>query len=292
MIVKNITSDSVVMHTPAKVNLFLEVLNKREDGFHNINSLFQAVSLFDEIEYKKSEKSTIEINFGKKIDLPSDKNNLIAKVYNLLKKDFPQIGGLEVNLTKNIPIAAGLGGGSSDAAATLKACNILFDLGLTDKRLSDYGIKIGSDIPFFFGSGQALVSGRGEIIEKSDYPTDYFLVLVNPNIPISTAEAYAQLKRDLTKPKNPFNLGECRTVDNFFKTLLETGNDFEEVHLKSFDFIRKIKEGLQQTGAVLSRMSGSGPTMFGLYKSEPGLEDLKSFNWGNWQIYAVMPVTL
>jgi len=292
MLVNKITNESVTINAPAKINLFLEVLNKREDGFHNINSLFQAVSLFDRLEISIKHKSGCDIILLNNKDLPTDNDNLIAKTFKLLTSEFNLKKGITVKIEKNIPIAAGLGGGSADAAATIMGCNVLFNLGLSKQEMAVLGLKLGSDIPFFFSSGQALISGRGEIIKESTFPIDYHLVLVNPNISVSTASSYSVLKRGLTNFKNPFNLAPCRTVEELVEQLRLCGNDFEEVHLKSFEVLQRIKDELLQLGALLVRMSGSGPTMFGIFKDLPNIDKSGINSSHDWLVYTVGPIRL
>ena len=292
MFVKKITSTSVAIDTPAKINLFLDVLNKREDGFHNINSLFQAVSLFDHLTFEIQEKPELNLEISGNSQLESNDDNLVSKAYNFMRDKFDFNRGLKVKLEKNIPIAAGLAGGSSDAAATILACNLLFDLELTYEGMAGCGLHIGSDIPFFFSSGQAIVTGQGELIENSSYPLDYELVIVKPEISISTAESYKALKRNLTKQKNPFKLGTCQTVDRYITSLKEAGNDFEEVHLLSYPEIGRIKDGLLSAGAKLARMSGSGPCVFGMFSKLPDSKEDLNRNNMDWQIYFVKPIQL
>lgn len=292
MFVKKITKSAVTIQTPAKINLFLEVLNKREDGFHNINSLFQAVSLFDTIKIKKSTNDGITLKIKNNNNLPTDTSNLIVKAYNLLKNRFGFSDGVEVELEKEIPIAAGLAGGSSDAAAMLLGCNIMYDLGLTYTELSALGLQLGSDIPFFFGTGQSLVSGRGENLEPTDYPIDYELLIVKPELSFSTAESYALLKRDLTKVKNPFKLGSCRTKKLYLSALKGARNDFEKVHLLSHPVITEIKDGLLRAGASLARMSGSGPCVYGIFERVPNDMDVVIEGKNNWNIFKATPIAL
>src|SRR3990172_6799596 len=179
MLVKSFTSNSLDIHAPAKVNLFLEVLNKRSDGYHNINSLLQTVTLFDVIKFKKIDEPTCTVNVEneKGADIA---NNLIVKAYDLMKMKFNLKGGVEVELEKNIPIAAGLGGGSSDCAGTIIALNQLFGLELGKTTMTEIGLELGSDIPFFFSKGQAHVTGRGERIAETSFPLEYKIVLVSP----------------------------------------------------------------------------------------------------------------
>jgi len=292
MFVKEISGRHAILETPAKVNLFLQVLNKRPDGFHNINSLFQAVSLYDRLEIKLIDSPGVRIQLSDGPDVPLDGNNLIARAYQLMRGRFDLRQGLEISLEKKIPVAAGLAGGSSDAAATLKACNLLFQLGLSQSELSLLGLEIGSDLPFFFSSGQALVKGRGDIISEVDFPTDYVLVLVTPPLGISTAEAYAALKRGLTTSTIEYNLHNCRTVEEFVSSLISSGNDFEEVLSGSLSVLDRIRQMLLGNGALLTRMSGSGPTLFGVFSTKPEIKERMILNQGEWLIHTVKPISL
>jgi 4-diphosphocytidyl-2-C-methyl-D-erythritol kinase len=291
MIVKKITNSEIVIKTPAKINLFLEVLNKRPDGFHNINSLFQAVSLFDILIFKLTEKPGITLTCVNNNDLSVDDDNLIIKAYKLLDQKFGFKTGMEISLEKNIPIAGGLGGGSSDSAATILACNLLYDMRLSYPKMSSFSEAIGSDIPFFFSTGQALVSGRGEIINESDFITDFELILVSPNLTIETAGSYASLKRGLTKQKNPFNLGRSRTLIDYADQLKIAGNDFEKVQFLNYPELREIKDELYRNGALLAQMSGSGPTMFGIFVDLEKVNFDKFSKGRDWRINTVSPIS-
>ncbi len=293
MFTKKITSGQVVIGAPAKVNLFLQVLDQRDDGYHNINSLFQAVSLFDRLRFTRTgahEGAVVELT--RPLDLPTDENNLIVKAFNLLRDRFDITDGLDVELEKNIPIAAGLAGGSSDCAATILAGAILFDLPLNYAEMAELGLELGSDLPFFFSHGQALVSGRGEKVRETSYPADYWLVLVTPNMEISTAGAYSQLSLRLTKSRIPFTLERCDTPQELVKSLGLTGNDFEEVHLKSYPELRRIRTELLDRGALLARISGSGPSVFGIYCDAPDIYGGNLAGRDDWRTTTVRPVTL
>lgn len=292
MLVRHITSTQVVIDAPAKVNLFLQVLSRRPDGYHNINSLVQAVSLFDRLRFNVAPNPEVSIDLVHHVDLPLGADNMIAKAYRLMKEQFGLTEGLLVTLDKNIPVSAGLGGGSADGAAAILACNLLFDLKLSYSQMAELALDLGSDVPFFLSCGQALVSGRGEIVMDTDFPTDYRIVLVSPDIAVSTASSYAALKTDLTKPKTPFKLKRYRTVDKFVRSLRFSGNDFENVQLVSFPELGRIKDTLLKRGALLARMSGSGPTMFGIFTETPKVEVAKSFNREGWRFYTVEPISL
>ncbi len=292
MFVKRIDQHTLIMGAPAKVNLFLQVLNRRPDGFHNINSLFQAVSLFDRLHFRRTDQAGIAIRLASKANLGLGDDNLISRAYHLIQQEFKLTGGLEVELEKNIPIGAGLAGGSADAAATILACNLLFDLTLTREQMALLGARIGSDLPFFFSSGQALVTGRGEIITDIQLPTDYWLLLVTPPFEVSTARSYAALGLGLTVAREPFSFTVCQTADELIGSLAPAGNDFEANHLVSYPEIGLIRDWLLAHGALLARMSGSGPTVFGIYSAAPPVEQDNVEGRGVWRFNTVRPITL
>lgn len=292
MIIEQTDDRVVTIDAPAKINLFLEVLNKRPDGYHNINSVFQAVSLYDRLEFRVINEPDIRIELKNKTNLSTGKDNLISRAYHLMRQEFDIGEGLNVLLEKRIPVAAGLGGGSSDAAATIMACNVLFKLGLGKSEMMNLSARIGSDLPFFFTRGQAHVTGRGEMVKEVELPTDYHVVLVNPGFELSTAASYASLKRGLTISKNPFNLAACPRAAELVRSLHLCVNDFEEVHLKSCPELGDIRDGLLRSGALLARMSGSGPTMFGLFSGALATLMGENMERENWQIFTVLPVTL
>jgi 4-diphosphocytidyl-2-C-methyl-D-erythritol kinase len=292
MLIQESSDTHLVLHTPAKVNLFLEVLNRRDDGYHNINSLFVAVSLFDTLEFGRTDSTGISLLVDGHFQLPIGRDNLISKSWNLMHERFGLGGGLSVRLTKRIPVAAGLAGGSSDASATIYGCNQLFKLGLSTKQMAELSSEIGSDCPFFFSSGCCLVGGRGEMIEETDIPLDFWLVLVKPSLSVSTGSAYLQLGRGLTNHKPPFKLPSCSTVEDLASALALTGNDFEPVQFSAHDELFAIRDRLIKYGALLVRMSGSGPTIFGLFREEPDEQKFEDFIRGNWQLYTVRPISL
>ncbi len=291
MLVKSFTSDTLEIHAPAKVNLFLEVLNKRPDGYHNINSLFQAVTLFDILKFKKTADSTCRVHLTNK-NAADITDNLIGKAYHLMKLNFNLKGGVEVRLEKNIPIAAGLGGGSSDGAATIMALNHLFNLRLEKKEMLGLALELGSDIPFFFSKGQALVSGRGEKIEETSFPMGYKIVLVSPALSLSTKEGYASLKMDLTVSGTPYNLNAYRNLEEFLESLLKARNVFESVQFEKYPKLGEIKERLENCGAEFARMSGSGPTIFGVFRDNIDTERACANNFAGCQLYTVDPFCL
>jgi len=293
MFIKQVSEDSLVIGAPAKLNLYLKVLGKRLDGFHEIDSIFQAVSLFDRIRFTRVDDSNDpEISITGVTDLPTDESNLIARAFRLMQAEFGFKGGLRIELEKNIPVAAGLGGGSADGAATILACVALFDLPRNFTQLTEMSAQIGSDLPFFFSEGQAHVTGRGEIIKPVELPLDYWIVLVTPNLAVSTTEAYAALRLPLTNSTGTRNIRGWKASSDLVKWLADIGNDFEPVQCDAFEEIRTAIEYLTGTGAEFVRMSGSGPTVFGIYYGMPNIDADRVFGRTDWRISTVRPIRL
>lgn len=292
MFVTREEDDRIRIKASAKINLFLEVLNKRPDGYHNINSLFQAISLFDELEFVTGQNENITLEIVGDKSLAGDETNLVCRAFRMMQQEFGLQSAPIVRLNKQIPVAAGLGGGSSDAAATILACNLLYSLNLSYPEMSTLGARIGSDVPFFFCRGQASVSGRGEIVNESDFPIEYELLLVTPNRSVSTAEAYAALERGLTNSRSRTIFRCCETVDDYLGSLLVSGNDFENMNCDKFPEFDDIKRMLLEMGARLVRLSGSGPTIFGIFDEIPGGDEHIATDWGDWRTFGVRPITL
>jgi 4-diphosphocytidyl-2-C-methyl-D-erythritol kinase len=288
--IEKLDNHRIRVAAPAKVNLFLEILSQRPDGYHNLNSLFQAVGLYDYLTFELTDEPEIELTLANKLALPLDRTNLIHRAWEAVRVQYNRTNGAKIRLEKNIPIAAGLAGGSADAAATLVAANFLMGLNLNKEQLAHIGLGIGSDLPFFFSTGQAIVTGRGEVVTPTKFPTDYSLILVTPNLTISTAEAYGSLRIDLTKPKEPFSLSRCSTVMDLVVQIGRSVNDFEDAHFLSYPALGKIKNGLLQIGASLVRMSGSGPTLFGLFYHPPDLKKRIPNIEDDWIVNTAKPV--
>lgn len=202
--------NSITILAPAKINLFLKVLGPRADGYHDIFSWFQTISLCDRLEITKINPGKIEITTDAE-NIPTGPDNLIYKAAELFMKETGCRCGFRIKLDKKIPVSAGLGGGSSDAAAFIKAANKLLQTGLTRSDRARIGLEIGSDLPFFFGTGQAEVTGRGEFIADTRFPIDYRLILVTPPLEIRAAEAYQKWKMGLTDPIHDIRF-RCRSV--------------------------------------------------------------------------------
>lgn len=246
----------------AKINLGLRVTGKRKDGYHDIETCMFPIPLHDALEIILANKTSFT---SSGISIPgNDKDNLILKAYQLLKKDFNDLQPIAVHLHKAIPVGAGLGGGSADAAFALKLMNNLFDLILEDWFLEDYAAQLGSDCPFFIENSPKIATGRGEILTPINIDlSGKWLVLVHPHIHISTKEAY-----DGLIPKKPAgDLKEILTDPSLWKDRLK--NDFEESIFQKYPVIGSLKELLYRQGAFYAAMSGSGSTVFGLFEEEP-----------------------
>jgi 4-diphosphocytidyl-2-C-methyl-D-erythritol kinase len=262
----------------AKINLGLQVLNKRTDGFHNINTVFYKIKLHDFLEFKSCKKFNITNvnNLNLQIN-----ENLIYKAYQLLKKDFDFIP-FDIKFTKNIPIGAGLGGGSSDAAETLKAIVELHDLKIEKIKLNEYALTLGSDVPYFLNEGTAQAFSRGEILTYFEYKMPYHLLLINPGIHISTQWAYKSLNRS----EKEIEIKDFKSIiidsKSSAKILKENiMNDFESIIFEKYPEIGQIKEYLYNNGSVFALMSGSGSSIFGLFEDFVKLkkcsEELKKY---------------
>jgi 4-diphosphocytidyl-2-C-methyl-D-erythritol kinase len=259
-------AESVRVGAAAKVNLHLRVYPRREDGFHGILSLFQAISLADSIAIRSlKESDTIEIDGD--FDCPAQ-STTVYKAAKAYMEAAGRGGGLSISVDKRVPAGAGLGGGSSDAAAVLLGLEALFGL-LPDKgRLREIGASIGSDVPFFMGPAAALVSGRGEFVEPIVAREDFSLLLVFPGFPVNTAKAYALL--DLERPDDSAeeDPGPVELLSAYHGeiSLWPFANSFEAVIGRSWPAILRVKSILVDAGAAFAAMSGSGSTVFGVFE--------------------------
>ena len=258
---------SLSLKSHAKVNLFLEVLSKRDDGYHEIESLIQEISLCDDILLKDRLRGITILCPNKKIYIPSNHNNLAHKAARLLITKFNIKKGVSITIDKKIPVGAGLGGGSSNAASVLKGLNQLWNIGLKNEQLQELGAEIGSDVPFFINGGMALVKGRGvKIHTRFNVPKIWFVLAV-PNISVSTKWAYGRLDRKLTRNINSAKLQESKKLQ--FKDIVDKlFNRLEGVVLKEYPLIEVVKEKMMACGASGALMSGTGSAIFGIVSSE------------------------
>jgi len=268
---------------PAKINVRLEIIGKREDGFHEIRSIMGAVGLYDTISLSKTPAAITLTSSGS--DIPLDNKNLAFKAASLIISESKVAGGVAISLKKCIPVASGLGGGSSDAAATMKGINDLYDLKCSLRQLMELGMRIGADVPFFFSNGPALATGIGEKLSPIELFPPFWVLLVTPPIPVSTAWAYRQFR--LQTQHEIFTFSEKIDLFKVGKEILY--NDFERVVIPHFPEIAKIKKALENLGAWGSLMSGSGPTVFGLFFDEAEARSaenklVKLYHERNWKI--------
>lgn len=254
--------DKIRLLSPAKINIGLRVLGKRRDGYHNIETIFHEVKIFDEIEMEVSDEVKFETNSR---EIPIGADNFCLKAVRIFFESFGIHSGVRIYLKKIIPIGAGLGGGSSNSAVVLKGLNILFDVGADEDLLCELGSLIGSDVPFFIKGGTAYATGRGEIIEKIQIEVPYKVVLVYPNIQISTSWAYENLK--LKNHDGEENLKKIfiENIDKLEKLRKLVENDFEELVFSHYPQVKEIKSKLYELGSVFSLMSGSGSAVFGFF---------------------------
>lgn len=255
----------MVLFPNCKINLGLNVIGKRSDGFHDLETVFYPIQLRDAIEV--IEKPAFQFSSsGLAIKGESD-NNLCVKAYSLLKKDFPQIPPVQIHLHKAIPIGAGLGGGSADGAFTLILLNKKFKLKLSEKQLMEYSLRLGSDCPFFISNKPCYAAGRGERLEELEINlSEYKIIVVHPGIHISTAWAFANI--DPCKPTTLIKEIMRQPVEMWKQ---ELKNDFEDPVFNKHPEIKKVKEDLYAAGAVYSAMSGSGSAVYGIFYKDSKL---------------------
>jgi 4-diphosphocytidyl-2-C-methyl-D-erythritol kinase len=244
-----------------KINLGLNVIEKRKDGYHNIETVFFPIQLNDALEIISSDEETKFDNSG--ISIGSDGNNLCLKAFQLIKKDFPQVPKLKIHLHKAIPMGAGLGGGSADATFTLLLLNKKYNLKIPYGKLFEYALQLGSDCPFFLLNKPCFASGRGELLEPINLSlSGYEILLINPKIFIPTKEIFEQIT-----PRFPSKKIKEIIQQPMSSWKNELVNDFEKIAFKNYPELGEIKEELYRRGAEYAAMSGSGSTMFGIFNT-------------------------
>ena len=257
-------TEALHLKSPAKVNLRLEILRRREDGYHELRTILQKISLQDTLHFDLKKEKGISITTDHP-DLSVGKSNLVYRAAQSILKRSDYKGGVRIEIEKKIPLGAGLGGGSSNAAATLKALNQMLRLKLPKKELMRIGLGIGADVPFFLVEGSAIASGIGERLKKIDLP-DLWYVLIYPNFEVSTRWAYQNFV--LTKRRFHFKFHKFPKTPEEISSLL--GNDLEEPVSKEYPEIGVMKKMLYSAGALGALMTGSGPTVFGIFSDNRG----------------------
>ncbi|AIE58573.1 4-(cytidine 5'-diphospho)-2-C-methyl-D-erythritol kinase [Bacillus methanolicus] len=277
----------LLVKAPAKINLTLDVLYKRTDGYHEVEMIMTTIDLADRLELSLLDEDQIRI-ISHNHYVPDDERNLAYQAAQLLKKRFQVKKGAMIRIEKTIPVAAGLAGGSSDAAATLKGLNKLWNLGLSLDELAEIGAEIGSDVSFCVYGGTALAKGRGEIITELPAPPTCWVILAKPSIGVSTADVYRRL--DLSRINHPNTKEMIKAIEtkDYSKICENMGNVLEDVTMKMHPEVVLIKDQMKRFGADAVLMSGSGPTVFGLVQHDSRLHRIYNGLRGFCdQVYAV-----
>lgn len=260
--------DELNLKALAKINIGLDVLRKREDGYHEVRMIMQTIHLFDRLHIKKTKEPGIQIS-SNLYYLPVNENNLIHKAAALLMDEFSITEGVEFRLEKHIPVAAGMAGGSTDAAAALYGMNQMFDLGLNMEQLKERGVKIGADVPYCLMRGTALAEGIGEKLTALPPMPKCPVLVAKPSVAVSTKFVYENLHLENDPPHPDIDrlLEDIRKKD-LQSTAQDMGNILETVTVAHYPEIASLKEIMREHGALNALMSGSGPTVFGLFEDE------------------------
>ena len=260
--------NSITLKSRAKINLSIDVLGKRQDGYHLVEMIMQTIDLYDLIEINEKDNDQITIK-STSDEIPLDCNNLVYKAANLIKKTFNINKGVEIHIKKNIPVAAGMAGGSSNAAAILVGLNKLWNLNLSNQQLEKIGLKLGADVPFCINGGAVLASGIGEELTPIKGLTkDVCILVCKPDLFVSTKEVYECIdSKDIDKRPNNKFLIECLKNEDTRQLAENMFNVLEGVTMDKHPVIQQIKDIMTNNRALGAMMSGSGPTVFGLYEN-------------------------
>ena len=252
----------------AKINLGLDVLGKRDDGYHEVRMIMQTIRMYDQLDMRKSVEPGIHLTTNK-IYIPVDENNLVWRAAKLMMDTCGIIEGVSIHLHKVIPVAAGMAGGSSDAAATLVGMNRLFHCGLSKEKLMELGVQIGADVPYCVLRGTALAEGIGEKLTVLPPMPDCWILIGKPGISVSTKYVYTTLDLN-TDTVHPDIDGMKKALEdgNLYGITERMGNVLQDVTIPAHPEVERIKEQMKALGAVNAMMSGSGPTVFGIFDNE------------------------
>ena len=259
---------SIKLKAYGKINLGLDVLGKRDDGYHDLDMIMQSVDLYDEITITKNNSGeiTVKTNTDK---IPNDKSNLTYKAAKLLMEEFGVEKGVEIEIQKNIPISGGMAGGSTDCAAVLRGINKLFKLKLSDEKLMARGVRLGADVPFCVLGKTARAEGIGEVLTPIKNRMKGYIVLAKPPISVSTGFVYGRIDKVKVKHKPNTETMVEALKENDLQTLADSiCNVLEEVTIPDYPIVQEIKDMMIKDGALNAMMTGSGPTVFGLFDSK------------------------
>lgn len=272
--------NKIRVKTPAKLNVRLKVIGRRPNGYHDLVSIMVPITLFDELELEKSDRGITLITEG--FTVPNNPDNLVYRAAEVFFKRADLKAGVDIKLKKGIPVAAGMGGGSSDGAATLRSLNELFSKPFSIAELSNMAVQLGADVPFFLQPRPCIARGIGEILEPIENWPEMRYVIVHPPLEISTAWVYANLKLGLTGDEDGYIRKCLKFRFSSIASILE--NDLEQVTIAHYPVIDSIKSHLLKAGAEGALMTGSGPTVFGLFssldKAQIAAQDLAALNLG------------
>lgn len=269
--------NSIQLKSRAKINLSIDVLGKREDGYHLVEMIMQTIDLFDKIKIFSLKEDTLIIE-SNSLDIPLDSTNIVYKAADLIKKQYNIKEGVKIIIEKNIPIAAGMAGGSSNAAAVLVGLNQLWQLKLSENKLKELGLKLGADVPFCIGGQTALAENIGEKLTKIDGLSENIFILVcKPELFVSTKEIYEEIDSKIIEKRPNNKLLIQLLKENKIQQIADNMyNVLEEVTRERYPVIEEIEKIMMENDALGSMMSGSGPTVFGLYRNREDAENCKN----------------
>jgi len=260
--------DTLELKALAKINLGLDVLGRRENGYHDVRMIMQTIYLYDNVKMEKTEEEGISLTTNL-FYLPSDKGNIAYKAAEMLMKEFDLPGGIRIHLDKHIPVSAGMAGGSTNAAAVLVGMNIMYDLGLSQQDLMDRGVLLGADVPYCVMRGTVLAEGIGEILTPLNPLPKCYILIAKPNINVSTKMVYEKLdSREITEHPDIDGILEGLKNQDIKKIAGSMGNVLEKVTIEEYPIIEDIKNAMKEAGALNAMMSGSGPTVFGIFETK------------------------
>lgn len=259
--------DKIELKALGKINLGLDILGRRDNGYHDVRMVMQTVYLYDRVFLEKTREDRIQIETNISY-LPVNENNIAYKAADLLKKEFHMEGGVRIRLEKHIPVAAGMAGGSSDAAAVLFGMNRLFGLGLSEEELKERGVKLGADVPYCIMRGTVLAEGIGEILTPLPPMPKCYILIAKPPLSASTKTVYEKIDRQgIESHPDIDGILSGLSGGDINKVAASMGNVLEQVMLKEYPVLQTIKDVMIKAGALNAMMSGSGPTVFGVFDS-------------------------
>lgn len=266
------------IHAPAKINLVLDVVSKRPDGYHNVKMIMQTLELGDTVTVEATPAEDTCITITSNSDsVPCNESNIAYKAAVAILDSANKKCRVNIHIQKNIPVAAGLAGGSTDGAAVLSALNSILGLGYSIEKLMELGAKFGADVPFCIMQGTALAEGTGTDLKQIAPYGEHTVLLVKPDIGVSTPWVYKNLKLDTVDHPDVDKYIECITNGEFENSFIHMGNVLESVTIKEYPVIDRIKYQMKEQGAVVSMMSGSGPTVFGIFDNKARAEKAAEF---------------